>query len=134
MLTLFCEFCEESFEANERGTKKYCSPKCKTAAFRARVAKEPADDRNAVEKAIETKQSQERSKVCLACGKYFEVNGLQHRKKYCNAACKMAYMRRLDWSGKYAPKNTARVRQPVETIKVVDNLHAQLSDAWEIED
>lgn len=88
-----CENCGDEFKQNARGTKLYCSSACKQAHFRAKrgaPASEGSQHATPIEKAIATKREQLRSKTCPQCGMYFDVNGFQHQKRYCSAACKMA--------------------------------------------
>jgi hypothetical protein len=91
-----CENCDREFNQNARGTKRYCSAACKQAEFRARRPAPASNDSQyatPIEKAIATKRNQLRSKTCPQCGMYFDVNGFQHQKRYCSAACKVAYHR-----------------------------------------
>src|SRR5262245_26757229 len=126
-----CKHCDRYFTQNARGTKIYCSPACRTAASRERNSEQP-DYRGLRphQKAIKTKLGQERVRECKHCHMYFPQNGLQHNKKFCNNACKMAYHRRYDYYGTYAPKQPAQPAQKSAPVPVVYNEQEAIRNAW----
>jgi hypothetical protein len=133
-----CQHCGNEFES-EKAEAKFCSHAHRQAAYRVRVKAEhdtpdtfakpaPIDTRTPAEKAIYTKHDQSTGKRCLNCFEYFQVNGLQHRRKFCSDACKQAHYR-LNHPEKYAPKRTTTPLESIE-IKIHENLTEIVKEAW----
>lgn len=127
--TFFCEYCFATCFQNAGGTKHYCSNACKQRALRARQGRGWQDDDNrelAAIKALETKRNQLVSRTCLQCGMYFHINGLQHKKRFCSAACKVAYHRR--WQRLEAKWRSPGENNPVRPIPLTDD--EKIRQAW----
>lgn len=127
--TFFCEYCMRTCFQNARGTKHYCSSACKQRALRARQGRGWQEDdyrEVAAEKAIETKRDQLISRTCPQCGMYFHINGLQHRKRFCGPACKMAYHRR--YNAMYAKWDVQRTNDAPKPVALTDE--EKIYKAW----
>lgn len=127
--TFFCEYCFKTCFQNARGTKHYCSNACKQRALRARQGRGWQDESNredAAQKTIETKRNQLSTRTCPQCGMYFYVNGLQHSKRFCSPACKVAYHRRVStWREEW---KTQRANDQIKPIAMTDE--EKIYQAW----
>jgi hypothetical protein len=96
--TYSCSWCANQFESNwPADSPRYCSSKCRQAAYRDNKRKTPRGYRPDVspsDKAIETKQADVRLQECENCGMWYEVSGLQRtRQRYCSNKCRVASYR-----------------------------------------
>jgi hypothetical protein len=96
-----CEFCGW----NCSGRAKYCSAKCKQAAYRRRADSEVGGGwrwRNQSAQSVQTKSEQFILFECAICHKETGRTGLQTNMLYCSDACKQkAY--RLRKAAEHSP-------------------------------
>lgn len=93
-----CEFCGSPLPSGSRSSARFCSVKCKQAAYRRRADPETGTiqrEAERIRKSVQTKQATLIERTCGTCKHTFSVEATRINTEYCSAACKQkAYRQR----------------------------------------
>lgn len=127
----FCEFCEKPLPSGSRSSARFCSVKCKQAAYRRRADPEVGTihrEAERIKKSVETKASTSIERTCAQCGQHLNRTVAQANAQYCNAACKQKAYRQRQRSAEQEPASAPsssqqqRVNHADANASVIDAL------------